>query len=315
MHFYLYCFGCGDLYVTCVLSFILVLVFVPVIRVRVKRLFKTFYRPPFIHPFHCTIPFLQTQSKMSSDESDNDQTNNNIDSLLEAEAEAAALRRAIAEGSIPGVTLDALDEQNNGNNNNSNVNVKALRVRINALSRQKNSLAWIETLDVVTSEALQDRLLPTTADVHDDLKREVAFYDLALVAANLARNRSKEEKVPFSRPDDFYAEMVKTDEHMAKVKDRLIFESKKIEAFEKRKANKEYKLRAKEARSNKLMAKAKAKTDHMKAVSDWAKNAADNRISGKVGDDDDDYLNNMQPNRKRMAAHRGNDNSGLAAVC
>jgi rRNA-processing protein EBP2 len=29
-------------------------------------------------------------------------------------------------------------------------------------------------------------------------------------------------KVPISRPDDFFAEMLKTDEHMAKIKSRLI---------------------------------------------------------------------------------------------
>jgi rRNA-processing protein EBP2 len=247
---------------------------------------------------------------MSSDESDED---HNIDSLLEAEAEAAALRRAIAEGSIPGVTLDDIEKEGEDSDDSESEkrnsaekvnNPKALKIKTNALSRQKNTLAWIETLEMVSGEAINDRL-PTVADVHDDLKREVAFYDFALAAVNEARQKFKNEKVPFSRPDDFYAEMVKTDEHMAKVKDRLIFESKKIEAFEKRKTNKEYKLRAKEARANKLMAKAKAKKDHMKAVSDWAKNAAANRVAGRVGEDDDDYLNKMQqPNRKRMAADR-----------
>jgi rRNA-processing protein EBP2 len=29
-------------------------------------------------------------------------------------------------------------------------------------------------------------------------------------------------KVPISRPDDFFAEMLKSDEHMAKVKSRLL---------------------------------------------------------------------------------------------
>ena len=29
-------------------------------------------------------------------------------------------------------------------------------------------------------------------------------------------------KIPISRPDDFFAEMIKSDEHMAKVKSRLV---------------------------------------------------------------------------------------------
>ena len=48
-------------------------------------------------------------------------------------------------------------------------------------------------------------------DVHDDLKREVAFYNMALEAANMARKLCHDANVPFSRPEDFFAEMVKTD--------------------------------------------------------------------------------------------------------
>ena len=44
---------------------------------------------------------------------------------------------------------------------------------------------------------------------------------------------------------------------MAKVKDRLIFENKKMEAVAQRKSNREQKLRAKESRTNKLVEKAK----------------------------------------------------------
>eukprot|EP00814_Leptocylindrus_danicus_P002266 CAMPEP_0116019008 /NCGR_PEP_ID=MMETSP0321-20121206/8977_1 /TAXON_ID=163516 /ORGANISM="Leptocylindrus danicus var. danicus, Strain B650" /LENGTH=296 /DNA_ID=CAMNT_0003489489 /DNA_START=47 /DNA_END=937 /DNA_ORIENTATION=+ len=235
-------------------------------------------------------------------ESDEDETN--LDSLLEAEAEAAALRRAIAEGSIPGVSF--ADIENEDSDDDGNVpppaatlgNRKALQAATRGLSRQQQSLQWIEKMDVVPGGIPLE-----VAEVHDDLKREVAFYDLALAAVLKARTKFKEVNVPFSRPDDFYAEMVKTDEHMTKVKDRLIFESKKIEAFEQRKNNKEHKLRAKEARANKLAAKSKAKKDHMEAVSDWAKNAAANRVSGRVKDDDDEYMSNAF-NKKRAAANR-----------
>jgi rRNA-processing protein EBP2 len=66
-------------------------------------------------------------------------------------------------------------------------------------------------------------------------------------------------------------------DHMAKVKDRLIFESKKIEAVAQRKSNKEQKLRAKETQANKLAEKAKKKRDHMQEVSDWAESAKASR--------------------------------------
>jgi len=35
-------------------------------------------------------------------------------------------------------------------------------------------------------------------------------------------------KVPISRPDDFFAEMLKTDNHMAKVKSKLLKQQHKI---------------------------------------------------------------------------------------
>ncbi|OEU16528.1 eukaryotic rRNA processing, partial [Fragilariopsis cylindrus CCMP1102] len=107
-------------------------------------------------------------------------------------------------------------------------------------------------------------------DIHDDLKREVAFYNTALEAVNLARPKCQEFGIPFSRPEDFFVEMVKTDDHMANVKDRLIFENKKIEAVASRKSSKEQKLRAKESNSNRLAEKAKRKKDHFQEVEEWA---------------------------------------------
>ncbi len=93
---------------------------------------------------------------------------------------------------------------------------------------------------------------------------------------------------------------------MAKVKDRLIFESKKMESFEQRKSNREQKLRAKEAHAHRLSEKAKSKKRHMQDVEDWAKSAASNRVGNNmVRDDDDEYLNRMNnPSKKRQAMNR-----------
>jgi rRNA-processing protein EBP2 len=89
---------------------------------------------------------------------------------------------------------------------------------------------------------------------------------------------------------------------MAKVKDRLIFENKKMEAVAQRKSNKEQKLRAKESQSNKLAEKAKKKKDHFKAVEEWAQTAAANRGRGRLADNDngEDFFNNKaSPNNKK----------------
>ncbi len=44
-----------------------------------------------------------------------------------------------------------------------------------------------------------------------------------------------QSKIPISRPDDFFAEMIKSDQHMAKVKSRLLAQQVKIQNFEERK--------------------------------------------------------------------------------
>lgn len=54
-------------------------------------------------------------------------------------------------------------------------------------------------------------------DVNDDLNRELAFYKQALGAVQQGRKRLLAEGVPFSRPTDYFAEMIKDDEHMDKV--------------------------------------------------------------------------------------------------
>lgn len=100
-------------------------------------------------------------------------------------------------------------------------------------------------------------------------------------------------------------------DHMAKIKDRLIFETKKMEAVERRKSNKEQTVMAKERHAHRLAEKAKSKKAHMSAVDQWKKDAERNRsgLGGKVKDwqDDEDQLQGRfggGANTKRMAADK-----------
>ncbi|KAK6333407.1 rRNA-processing protein and EBNA1-binding protein ebp2 [Orbilia javanica] len=58
-------------------------------------------------------------------------------------------------------------------------------------------------------------------DVHDDLTRELAFYTQALDAAKQGRALLLAEGAPFTRPTDYFAEMVKSEEHMGKIKEKI----------------------------------------------------------------------------------------------
>ena len=83
-------------------------------------------------------------------------------------------------------------------------------------------------------------------DEHDDLAREMAFYNQSLLAVRFGRDRLKALGIPTQRPHDYFAENVKTDGHMAKIKDRLILEEKKMDAFEQRKMRDENRKFAKQ---------------------------------------------------------------------
>lgn len=69
-------------------------------------------------------------------------------------------------------------------------------------------------------------------DPNDDLTRELEFYRIARDAAVEARALLKKEKIPFSRPNDYFAEMVKSDEHMGKVKRKMYDEAASKKASE-----------------------------------------------------------------------------------
>ena len=94
---------------------------------------------------------------------------------------------------------------------------------------------------------------------------------------------------------------------MSRIKDRLIYENKKMDAVVQRKSNKEQQLRSKEAQSNKFAEKAKRKKDHFKAVKDWAQTAASQRGGAMNDKADETFLRNMNKSgasNKRQAADR-----------
>lgn len=289
----------------------------------------------------------ESEEEMESEEEVNERSNllDEIDAMSDDEgdeseewdAEAKALRQAIAEGAFdklknikPFEEEEQEEEEQEEEQEEEEVqeqeeeeeseaappqfdpaitNVKALQSVAAELVNAKASLPWPEKFNVTPTTKLpfgtvgEDGL---KIEIHDDLKREVVFHNLALESVHILRSQCDAENIPFTRPEDFFAEMVKTDDHMSMVKDKLIFETKKMEAFEQRKSNREQKLRAKEKHAHRIDEKNKYKKQHMREVQDWADSAANNRVGGgRVRDNDNDYLNNMGgPNKKRQAMDR-----------
>ncbi|SCZ88360.1 BZ3500_MvSof-1268-A1-R1_Chr2-1g04359 [Microbotryum saponariae] len=69
-------------------------------------------------------------------------------------------------------------------------------------------------------------------DADNDLERELAFYKQALWAAQEAEKCFNKASLPFFRPADYFAEMIKTDAHMANLRQKLLDEQAGMKASE-----------------------------------------------------------------------------------
>lgn len=104
------------------------------------------------------------------------------------------------------------------------------------------------------------------ADLMDDIKRELAFYAQALDAAKRGRTLLKAEGVPFSRPTDYFAEMVKDDGHMEKVKAKLVEEASAKKASAEARKLRDLKKFGKQVQVAKLQERQKAKRETLEKI-------------------------------------------------
>ena len=103
-------------------------------------------------------------------------------------------------------------------------------------------------------------------DVNDDLTRELAFYKQCLDAANEGRALLEKEGVPFSRPNDYFAEMVKSDEHMGKIKAKMVDEAANKKAAAEARRQRDLKKFGKQVQVAKLQERDKAKRETLDKI-------------------------------------------------
>jgi rRNA-processing protein EBP2 len=207
------------------------------------------------------------------------------DEDAEAEAEAEIERRLVAE-----VQAEAAAAQESKGVYNSEALLALVK------DWDAKSLPWVETLDTCA--------VPLELEsVHDDLKREVAFYNNTLAMVRLAKDRLKKDGVAYKRPDDYFAEMLKSDAHMAKVKDKLIYEQKKITAVEERKKSQAHRKVAKELQAEKIKERNQQKKDTLEAVKQWKKRKGNDKRGGRSNDEDGELDDIVSGKRK----HDGRD--------
>ena len=145
-------------------------------------------------------------------------------------------------------------------------------------------LPFLETL--ATSSSTPFPLAKSDAD--DDLKREMAFYTQALEAVHMSRPIISRLGMPFSRPDDYFAEMIKTDTHMERIRKRMIEEVETIKTSEERKKLRELKKFGKKVQTSVLIARQESKKAEMDKIKSLRRKKTENAKSALSNDDDFD---------------------------
>lgn len=155
-------------------------------------------------------------------------------------------------------------------------NTTALTKAYNSIALPLSSLPFSEHQTLVTSAPI------SIPDINDDLNRELAFHQQCLTAAKEARELLKKEGVPFSRPPDYFAEMVKSDEHMGKIKQKMHDEAANKKAAAEARKQRDLKKFGKQVQVAKLQERDKAKRETLEKIN-ILKRSMGSRIPASMG--------------------------------
>ena len=228
------------------------------------------------------------------------------------------LREAFAAGLIkPGLNIvgerpERLEPKNN---------VAALRQKLGEVEKR---LPWIERLDVVTGLAplapelayLEDRhgkeregqlkrsksgLSLAQDEVHNDFKREMTFYRQAQAAVMEALPRLHSMQVPTRRPDDYFAQMAKSDDHMQRIRQKLLTKQQAQERIDKVKKLRELKKYGKKVQVEVQQKRQQEKKEMLDEVKKFKKGQSDNLEFLEGGGRGKKAANNNNNVQKRKA--------------
>ena len=168
------------------------------------------------------------------------------------------------DGGIPLSDIEDLSDEEKGDI------VPHQRLTINntfALLKAHKSIALpISQLSFSDHQTITSATQISIFDINDDLNRELVFYKQSLDAAIEARLLLKKEGVPFSRPTDYFAEMVKTDEHMGKIKAKLMDEAANKKAAAEARKQRDLKRFGKQVQVAKMQERDKAKRETLDKI-------------------------------------------------
>ena len=162
--------------------------------------------------------------------------------------------------SLPDSTTDDLVPHQRLSKNNEHALLKCL----NAITTTF-STSFAEDFTII---APKETVIP---DANNDLDRELALLGQALHASTEARRFILREGIPFSRPKDFFAEMVKSDEHMDKIKRRTAEELAGNMAAADARRQRNLKKFGKQVQIAKIQERQRAKRETLDKISQFKK--------------------------------------------
>lgn len=142
-------------------------------------------------------------------------------------------------------------------------NTSALKAALDRISIPTDKSAPFATHQSIIAATETSESIP---DISDDLQRELAFYSQCLDAAKQGRSRLLSEGVPFSRPKDYFAEMIKEDAHMEKIKAKLVEEASAKKAATEARKQRDLKKFGKQVQVAKLQERQKAKRETLEKI-------------------------------------------------
>lgn len=180
------------------------------------------------------------------------------------------------------------------------------KLTINNMAALKDSLARIqlpwskhsfqEHQSIISAEKTETEI----KDIYDDTERELAFYKQGLDAAKQSRTTLLKLKAPFSRPMDYFAEMIKSDEHMDKLKNKLLTEAANKRASEDAKKQRHLKKFGKQVQHTTLQERAKQKKDTLEKIKSLKRKGGGNDLKN-----DDEFQIALE---EATSEDRGGDN-------
>lgn len=146
----------------------------------------------------------------------------------------------------------------------------------------KHQLAWVERLDV-TLDPIPNAVESVShsdpnkdaVDPENDFQREMSFYRQAQAAVLEALPRLRKLHVPTRRPDDYFAEMAKSDQQMQKIRQKLKSKQEAMEKSEKAKQLRAMRKYGKKVQTEILQKRQKEKKKMLNAVKKYQKGLSD----------------------------------------